>query len=174
MQTNLDFVKETSGRVLLQNGSHSPQMCLFGKKGNVFVLIGDFPSDSRIKEMIMLGLGHKTGSDFKMQQQIGELEETYFISEAWISIVKKEDLNNNTLKVMPSDDPNKVEIIIIAGKNIKTDKMTFNGRKLIRNKEGKIIKLEEMSYPTDKFESYLLDAFFKGYKIGEQDLLKKN
>lgn len=165
MNNNLTFLIETSEKQVMGNRGHHPQLCLFGSKGNTLAVLTSMPED---KHFALMMVGQELAKNPQAQKELGELEEVYFISEAWISL--QTELNpDGTAKVMPRDDPHRAEVLIIAGKNLKSGENYFSNREMIRDKEGKVLFLRELPDMGGRMEMPILQAFLDGYTKGQED-----
>lgn len=79
-------------------------------------------------------------------------------SEAWLSSMPKPD-------VMPRDDPDRKECIVISGKDISGDLKSITMIPIGHDADGNIIREgEDMKYPNEAtMESPLLDQFYHGF-----------
>lgn len=79
-------------------------------------------------------------------------------SEAWIS-------SNPSSVMMPRDDPDRKECIVIAGKSIGTECKSITMIPIGHDADGNIIRDgEDMKYPNEAtMESPLLDQFYYGF-----------
>ena len=144
----------------MKTGSHQPQLCVFGGNNSqpIFMVFAEFPSDGDIKRSIMRGAGNR------IKDLMPDAEEVYLISEAWMS----EPIDKNKYKkgdfIMPRNDPERKEVLLINAKDIKNDKNYFRIYNMIRDDKGNLIELTEKKLPTkNDTVSYLLEAFMFGY-----------
>lgn len=162
--TYLQSLLEIAEKTTIEHNGHMPQLCLVGDKGKIMALLPDLPQNSELKHKLLEFSGYKMSTDIKAREQLGELQEIYFISEAWVSTLEKDE----KMEVMPREDPKKKEVLMIAIKDIQNniDKAIF--REIIRNKEDKIVALNKgMDNKGVEVKSYILEAFLDGYKNGQ-------
>lgn len=97
----------------------------------------------------------------------------FMASEAWMSMgTKEQPLDMN---LMPSQDPNRKECIIVAGKTIMRDCQIGMMIPIKRDKDGNMIRDGETTI-THEIGTFILNQFFIGYfeqatgqKVGEQN-----
>lgn len=90
----------------------------------------------------------------------------YFISEAWMSVLKAEEFNAHPEnRVMPSEDPDRIEIVFVAGMTIDLYCQSL-AAEIKRDSQGKRVSLNVLDNEADAMESNLLTSFFQGYAQG--------
>jgi len=114
----------------------------------VFVIDGDF-NNGETKNEVMYKIGREI---FKYQLlPVG----IFFASEAWMSRL-------NDGKTMPSQDPNRQEVIICAGRTVSNKHSVGLSIPIKRNKDGTIMADGE-KIKTDKIQTGLLERLLAGY-----------
>jgi hypothetical protein len=147
----------------LKHGSHLPTIIVEGKENHVGCVLADFPEDHRGKVLMMFSAGLSVGSE----EKLGELRQAHLISEGWMSRAKAGKLP----ALPPSRDPDRIEALIVIGRNVETGGSAFVSLEMVRDKAGKLVDLTEFETSLwaggqSSFESPLLDAFIRGYRAG--------
>ncbi len=149
VQKIADFAKV----IFLQDGYHAPIVITKGTKGNRVVLLEQFgdTADERVKDMFY------AGAMLAQKGNIGELELIVFVCEGWMG---------TNINVRPSQDPNRIEVLQIAGLDVRTQEEQVKAFQVNRDPKGTALDLKELIFP-EKVEAKgrLLPAFQKGYQI---------
>jgi len=149
VQKIADFAKA----LFLQDGYHAPIVVAKGTKSARVVLLEQFGStaDERAKDMFY------AGAMLAQKGNIGELELIVFVSEGWMG---------TTLDVLPSQDPKRIEVLLVNSLDARTQEENMLTFEVIRDQNGKAANLKDRSLP-DKggAKGILLPAFQKGYQI---------
>ena len=149
VQKIADFAKQ----IFLQDGYHAPIVIAKGTKGNRVVLLEQFGStaDERVKDMFY------AGAMLADKGNIGELELIVLVNEAWMG---------RNIDVLPSQDPKRIEVLLVNSLDARTQEERLLGFEVIRDPKDKIIDLKENVLPKDGSpKGKLLPAFQKGYQI---------
>lgn len=147
----IQFIKKAT----LDLGRCSPMVFVNGTQGKVAIGMGSFgdTSDKRARDMLNAGVFTA------YQHNVGELEKLTYVSEAWMSPFRKDFIR-------PSKDPNRVETVIINSLDTKTQKETMICFEMVRDPQGKLTDLKQISLPEGgSIEGILLPAFQKGYQM---------
>jgi hypothetical protein len=152
---HLEEIKKAAEKTILANGQHAPMLIGFSGGNMLPVVVEDFPETSTGRQRLFLRIGGEVGSKF-------EVEEFYFISEAWMSHAKKDGSY-----IQPSKDPKRKEALIINCCDPSTSKDYMVIYEMIRDKSGNLIELKNFDQKgLSEVESHLLQAFRDGYSIG--------
>jgi len=157
-ENRMDNVIKQATKTIIKLGYHVPQVVVYGSRNNTMGIMSDFPAESDQKRELLMSLGAK----MREANILGDLEEVFLISEAWMSVCKKGVSPN----LAPSEDPARKEILMIFHQNIlegKTDGKMFD---IIRGENKQIMELKvgglESEYTS--VESPLLEAFLTGFR----------
>jgi len=153
VEKDLEEVVTIAKKILTQFGKHAPMLFIRGAKSSGMVTFNDFGPDheDKIRQMANAGV------DAAMKQSSGDLHHLIFITEAWVS---------TQLKVQPSKDPKRQEMLIITTLDVVTNKQGIVMYQMIRGKQGILIELKRVPFPTEgSVESPLLPAFVAGYNL---------
>jgi hypothetical protein len=158
-----EAVVKQARETALKQGRHLPTIIVEGKENHVGCVLADFPEDHRGKVLMMFSAGLSVACE----EKLGELRQAHLISEGWMSRAKAGKLP----AVPPSRDPDRIEALIVAGRNVETGGSTFVSFEMVRNETGKLVDLTEFETSQwargqASFESPLLDAFIRGYRAG--------
>lgn len=163
---HLEDIKKQAEKTILADGNHAPMMIGFSIDGDLIpVLIDELPDTSTGRQKLFLRIGGEIGTRF-------EMDEIYFISEAWMGRSKKDGSYQQ-----PSKDPKRREALIINCCDLASPDDYMVIYEMIRDKSGKLVELKNFEQGEfSKVESHLLKAFRDGYAIGRAgkfDELKK-
>lgn len=138
--------------VFLRDGYHIPMVFVKGEKDKAFIALEQFGDTSEKRERDMLNCG----TWFACKHNVGDLELIVFVSEAWIG---------TNLDVLPSQDPKRIEVLIINSLDVPTQEEKLLYFEVKRDPKGKVLDLKELALP-EKVETKgrLLPAFQKGYQ----------
>jgi hypothetical protein len=102
--------------------------------------------------------------------QVGDLEQVFMVSEAWMS----QAAADQTPFVPPSQDPNRKEVLIVSNVQVKERETRMVIFEMIRDDAGELADLKEFEALRDeRADAYspLLDAFVRGFRIGRRGKL---
>ena len=103
------------------------------------------------------------GRLFLKEKRFKKVNAIAFISEAWVSVYKSNEEAKKNGNILPSQDPNRREIVNIIGMTDKRDfAMTSFEIKCRGDKEKRTLKISEDINKMEKIESELLDSFWRG------------
>ena len=102
---NLQDVLALAKDLLLEVGEVRPMLIVLGSKAGTRIPLEQIPENRAQKAKQMLGLGYAVGRDPKL----GELRELFILFEGWMSLGA-----SPTPAVMPADDPNRREVLVIS------------------------------------------------------------
>ena len=143
---------------IMQACELQPMVIMYGEKQATLAVFGDFPGEHSDKLRVMFEAGWEIGTN---KATFGELKECYFMSEAWLSRVDKDEKEPYQ---RPSLDPQRVEVVLIN--QLKNGKTKIATLELKRDSSGKLtdlVEIPEMKQSGVEVESPLLDAFVVGY-----------
>jgi hypothetical protein len=146
-------ITEMAKAYMLRNGCHVPMIFTKGTNGKVFTLLESFgnTADERVKDMLY------AGAMVADQRNVGELELIVFVSEAWMG---------SNRDVMPSQDPQRIEVLLINTLDTQTQEEQIIAFEIVRDNQEKVIDLRQMGLPEkDSVKGMLLPAFQKGYQM---------
>jgi hypothetical protein len=159
---SLQEVAQTAKEVLLKDGYHIPTVIAEGDKNAIITQIDKLASthEERKQQLFVLGFS------LARQADIGILQQAFLITEAWMSVAKEGKLP----EVMPSQDPQRREVLVIAQVVIrppKTDTLVFEMK---RDTEGNLIGVEEANQAIggtpEHADNPLLEALVIGFLGG--------
>lgn len=145
----IDFAKHS----FLLHGSHEPMVFAKGTNGKVVVEMKNFGDTLNQRELSMLNMG----TTIACKRNVGDLDMIAIVTEAWMG---------TNLEVMPSQDPKRVEVLMINYLDVTTQQEKAVMFEIVRNKIGKPIDLRPWEEPSGSLEvkGYLLPAFVRGYR----------
>ncbi len=149
----VDEIVQLAKKRILEMGYQEPILFIKGTKKKVAMGFQKFGDTSIQKERTMLN----AGANLAHKNSVGELEALVFVDEAWM------DMN---VDVLPSEDPKRVEVLLINTFDAATQEERVMMFEMVRNKEGKITDLKQKSLPEGgSVKGVLLPAFRKGYQM---------
>jgi hypothetical protein len=134
-------------------GSHTPTLFVQGTKDKVVMQL-PFGEDNLERIEIMTQAGIQLGKS----GQIGDVEMVVFVDEAWVSPAR-------TPYVRPSEDPDRMEVLLITALDPQTSKQTVQMYSCVRDYKGTVIELKPSSTGAAEVESPLLPAFMTGFRL---------
>lgn len=145
--------------VTLSYGHHVPTLVVQGDKEPVVVQIPSLPPthEQRLRMMFT------AGSALAESGALTSLEEVFFISEGWMSVAAEDGLP----EVPPSQDPQRREVLIVSGLEVKTGQAGMTIFEMLRDEEGNLAELaeiEQQGREDTQVESPLLDAVVAGFQ----------
>jgi hypothetical protein len=154
----MDEVKEIIAEIIakakqlmLRDGYHAPMVFAKGTNGKVAVVLESFgnTAEERAKDMMY------AGAMVADRHNVGELELVVLVNEAWMS-----------KNVMPSQDPNRIEVLTISSLDTSTQEQYVTMFEVVRNPRGQIIDLKQGQHlESTRAKGVLLTAFQEGYQI---------
>lgn len=150
-----DLITEATEHMLAV-GYHISTIFAVGSR-NVLVVMGDMPTESKVREWFMYAVGRQTA-----RENIGTLRDVYCIMEAWMGLF---DPDNPTS--MPSDDPNRIEVLMLSHYDLRASRLDLVVFALLRDGHGNLSDLAKIADTRDRKdsapESPMIDAFMSGY-----------
>lgn len=129
--------------------------------------IADWPPEGHTKQEAMEALGVMFAAQFPKHMLVNIVH----TSEAWMS--KRESKEEAENGVAPSEDPNKVEVVLVTAVSMDR-RLSQYMAEIIRDKDGKFSKLKEVPDMTKRhdpekphdprnFRDYLSEYIYHGY-----------
>lgn len=157
---SLAEVSQRAKEVTLKDGEHAPTLMVEGNRaGSVMQFTELAPThEGRAQQMFTAGFW------LAQQREIGSLSQVFFITEAWMSASQGGQLPT----VMPSQDPQRLEVLIISQLQVVSQRKDVAIWEMQRNPEGQLVQLVAFNVEEDKhqIESPLLSAFTAGFRVG--------
>lgn len=156
----LEIVTQLARESLLRDGNHVPTLIAQGSLNFIVAGLEDLDNthEGRVRQMGFVGFA------LGQRDEIGTLEQVYFISEAWMSTGKGKMPDHP-----PSEDPSRKEVLIIYGLSVKEREAELVLLEMIRDRGGQLIEIKEFPH-TDvdnmTVESPLLTTFVAAYEAG--------
>jgi hypothetical protein len=136
------------------NGGLTPRLFVISSNA-IYSLPVDLGKDQseRVQTMTDIGIRlAKTGD-------IPDLEDLVFVSEAWMGPAR-------TFPIMPSQDPDRKEALLVNALDPKTKKQTLRMFACVRDRKQAVVELKEISLPEGATaEGPLLPAFLSGFRL---------
>jgi len=152
----VDEVKEIADaakKIFLQDGYHAPMVFVKGTNGKVFFELMSFGATAGERERSMLN----AGTLIACKRNVGDLELIILVNEAWMG---------TNLGVMPSQDPKRIEALLVNSLDARTQEERLLIFEIKRDPKGNKLDLKEMVLPeVVETKGKLLPAFQKGYQI---------
>jgi|SRR5579859_919562 len=155
--TTLTEIIEMAEEVLLREGQHMPTVMVIGSKKTAMLRLSDLPDTHAGRARRMFSAGRSIARE----GVVGRLQQVYFISEGWMSTGEKGK--------MPSQDPKRVEVLLISGLNLETTQVDIVVHEMVRDSEGTLIELKALDISgVERADSPLLRAFAQGFQAGSR------
>lgn len=159
----LELVAQVAKEATLREGGHAPMIIAEGNINTSAIEIGALGNSHEIRMAQMRAAGYMLGR----RATIGNLLQVFFISEGWMSVANKGRLP----ATKPSEDPNRVEILLINHLLLKTNATQIVAYEMIRANDDKLVglrKLPDMEREGGQAQNFLLNAFIDEYKREHQ------
>lgn len=149
--------------ITLQDGNHVPILIVEGSRGLAISQMRDVPDTHGERLDLMRSMGQAAA----MSGKLGRLRQVFFISEGWMSVANQ----GKAPEMRPSQDPNRKEVLIVSGLELKGQQKYLRIFEMIRNPDQRVVDLAELIPPHAKdgtIEIPLLDAFSHGFRLAFQ------
>jgi len=146
-------ITDIAKRVFLQDGYHAPTVFVKGTDKKAAIQLVRFGATAGERELDMLN----AGTWLACTHNVGELELIVFVSEGWMG---------TNLEVLPSQDPKRIEVLLINSLDVRTQEEHMLPFEVKRDPKGTVLDLKELVLPeTVAAKGILLPAFQKGYQV---------
>ncbi len=146
-----DIVAQAKSWVL-RYGSHPTILLVQGTRENRYIYLPDFPNEQTVE--FMFGVGKRTAE----LGNVGSLNKLFLIMEAW---------QGRNINIAPSQDPNRIEVLVISCLDLATREQSVTCLEYIRDAKGILREIKDVTLPDGqtvaRAESPLLPAFVAGY-----------
>jgi len=162
-KARFEYLTQKAKEITLQDGNHVPVLIVEGSRGLAISQMREVPDTHGERLDLMRSLGQAAA----MSGKFGQLRQVFFISEGWMSVASQEKPPN----MRPSQDPNRKEVLIVSGLELKRQQKYLRIFEMVRNPSQRVVDLAELSPPHDKdgrIEIPLLDAFAQGFRLAFQ------
>lgn len=148
-----------AAEILLRNGEVIPTVIMEANGDLAVGQIPDMPATHRERAELMRYLGEEAAKSGK----VGQLEQVFMVTEGWMS----EESEDKPAKVRPSDDPDRIEVLIVSAIQVKEQKKLLKILEILRDRNKKVVGLKEFLPDKEKeatVEIPLLEAFVQGFQ----------
>jgi hypothetical protein len=143
---------------MLFYGGFEPSLFLIGTKRKLRMSV-PMGKDTAERIQFMTDAGIEIAQSGLSSQVIGDLKQVIFVSEVWISPAREK-------MVMPSQDPDRAEALMISALDPNTMEQTLQMFACARDEKQAVLELKPVSLPKEgSVESPLLRAFIAGYQL---------
>ena len=157
---SFEEVVSNAKEVMFQEGRHVPVVIMDATNNILVSHIPHMPPTHGERVDLMQFLGQVAARSGKVDR----LEQVFMISEGWM----RETNDQSQLDLPPSQDPKRIEVLIISGIEIKKHKKRLKLFEIVRDADEKVIGLEELLPIVEKqketVEIPLLEAFVRGFQ----------
>ena len=157
-----EIISNAKERMLL-DGKIEPILVIESSKSLVIVPLQDMPETHGERIGLMRFLGQFTAKSGKVNQ----LQQVFMVTEGWMSKATK----SKPSKMRPSQDPNRKEVLIISGIQMRERKKHLKLFEILRDSNEHVVSLEGF-FPNEKqdesVEIPLLEAFVYGFQMAFQ------
>ena len=155
----LEEISRVAREMTLQQGGHAPLLVAQGdRQALMFPMTGMAEThEGRARQMFITGM-LLAGSG-----EVGVLQQVFFITEGWLSVVEGGRLPDT----LPSQDPQRKEVLTISNLDMATGQTRMTIMEMKRDDQGMLQALETPDWHTGfgetPAESPLLNAFVLGF-----------
>lgn len=155
---SIDTIAELAQTKALKHGAHVPTLIMTGTEKSIVGQL-NLPDTHEARAQVFFNAGFT----FAQEKNFGVLRQVFFITEGWLSL-----LEEGELQMRPSEDPKRLEVLLIAGLYLLQAKHSLVVLEMIRNGADELVELREHSRLVDEgqTESPLLNALVMGYAAG--------
>jgi len=157
-------VTEIARNVLLKQGNHVPTVIAEGSNDTIPVQIDRLADTHEGKLRQLFAIGSMLGES----GQVGILHQIFMISEVWMSRNDKQLSPHE--QVNPSDDPQRIEALMISRTQLEPFAKELLILEMIRNAEHQLTELKTLIHMVEdgiqKVESPLIESLIGGYITG--------
>jgi hypothetical protein len=152
-------VTRIAQEMTLQQGSHVPLLAIQGDQQALLLPMTELADthEGRAQQMFITGLALASSGE------VGVLQQVFFITEGWLSVVDTGEIPDTP----PSQDPQRREVLTISNLDMETGKTQMKLLEMKRDDQGKLQALEQPDWRKDtgktEAESPLLNAFVLGF-----------
>lgn len=154
----LDGVSELARKTILRDGYHAPILIVEGTDERLLIPVEEFPDTAEGRIYTLYSLGRQV----KRERPIGSLKQVFLITEAWISI----GADQSRLVVPPSQDPNRLEVLLIGRTDVAASTHEIRLLEVVRNAADKVSRVKNRTPSVNenmRVESPLMQAFIAAY-----------
>lgn len=156
----LSDIAEVANKNIKADGELYPILIVIGSKKGVQAPLVDLP-DEADKSHLFAHVGQEIAKD--IGSEVGEMLGALFISEAWLSVLKKDE----EIKVRPKDDNNRKEAVVIVATDFVNNESYYKTYEIKRDKKGKITTSPlSATEKGDTIDAKILKSLFTGYNLG--------
>lgn len=160
---DLDIITRMVTEVALQAGGHTPTVFFDNGARLGIIHIPDFADTHAERAQQMFAIGFTLAR----AERIRLLKQVFLVSEAWLSLWPPG--NPPEPLPSPSQDPDRREVLMIAGLHLATQQADLALLEMIRDAAGDLTELRSMAAPASSAEqisSPLLVALVLGFDAG--------
>jgi hypothetical protein len=138
---------------MFELGGCAPMLFVAGTKNKIYI---HMPAGKDLMERV----AHMTAAGIQLakSREIGELEQVIYVCEGWASPPRKDF-------VMPSQDPNRMEVLVFSSLDPQANKQTAQVYCCVRDYKGAVVELKPSPMGDTEAESPLLPAFLTGFRL---------
>ena len=144
----------------MQQGSHVPMLMVEGDQKTVMMPIPEMADthEGRAQQLFLAGMVLASSGE------VGVLQQVFFITEGWLSVVEGRKLPDRP----PSQDPQRIEVLTVSGVSLPTGETKITLLEMKRDRAGELETLEPLegclnAPEMTQAESPLLNAFVLGF-----------
>jgi hypothetical protein len=160
-QIGFDEIVSVAKDILLRDGTHVPVLIIEESKNLLVTQISDMPATHGER----INLLHHLDQIAAKSGRVERLHQVYLVSEGWLSSAA----GGKSSSLSPSEAPNRKEVLIISGVNVKDRRKQIKLFEILRDNHQDVVGVREY-FPNEnkKDESVevpLLDAFVNGFRM---------
>ena len=155
---DLDLISRIAQENTLANGFHVPTLIVFGERNVDIIQIPFDDVDAQARHSLM----KVVGMDMAAQKQMGELRKLFLVTEGWLGQPENPDREFTP----PSEDPNRVEALIVAMLDVQSGQAEMNLFEMRRGANSDLVELVsiDLGGVDGQTRAFLLEKFAEGYQ----------
>lgn len=156
-EPDLETISRIAKETTMANGFHAPTLIVIGGSKLEIIQIPFDGVEAEARHSLMKVMGMAMGTEKRM----GELRKLFLVTEGWFGQPENPDKE----LIPPSEDPNRVEALIIAMLDIQSGRAEMDLFEMQRGPDGDLGKLVSIDLGGDdgQTRAYLLEKFAEGY-----------
>jgi hypothetical protein len=156
----IEEIISNAKEIMLRDSKHVPVLIIEADRKLVAGQIPDMPPTHGERLELMHFLGQAAGKSGR----IDHLQQVFMVQEAWMSVATEDKPPESR----PSQDPNRKELLVISGIELKDYKKHMRVLEILRDRHEQVAGFEEFVPDEEKkdesIEVPLLDAFIHGFQ----------
>ncbi len=165
---DLQEIAEQARELMVRDGYHMPTFIVEGNSARAVIGANGFPTEDKHKQL------YRLGEQIAAEENMGRLERVVLVSEGWVSMAESPSDNpsveevEQTMDCLPSQDPDRVEVLTVASFSPPSGKSTVMIYEMKRDINNNLTDIEAWGENNDTStmlaQSPLLESFAAGFE----------